>query len=66
MSYNKLNNLNVPKTESKTESETEIESKTETESEIEQKTYNGVYYADSMDMEAAMREDAKRRTLKRK
>lgn len=27
--------------------------------EIEQRTYNGVYYADAMDMEAAMKEHAK-------
>jgi hypothetical protein len=27
--------------------------------DVEQKTYNGVYYADAMDMEAQMKEDAK-------
>lgn len=35
----------------------------EDEDEIEQKTYNGVYYDDAMEMEAAMKVDAKRRKL---
>lgn len=33
--------------------------------EIEQRTYKGVYYADSMDMEEAMRQDVRTRELKR-
>lgn len=36
----------------------------EYESEIEQRTYNGVYYDDAMDMEAAMKEDAERKKYK--
>jgi hypothetical protein len=51
--------------ENKTESveEVEIEASDEEEEEDEEevvhKTYNGVFYADSMEMEAQMREDAK-------
>jgi hypothetical protein len=42
----------------------EEEEEDKEEDDIEEKTYNGVYYADAMDMEAQMKEDSKWKKLR--